>query len=150
MGSIVTSPADFSNFGGRKLFLAGSIEMGKAVDWQKEVAEIASRDGWVVLNPRRVDWDPTWEQSIDNPKFFEQVMWELEGLEQASGILMYLAPGTVSPISLLELGLFRRKMVVVCPPGFDRKGNVDIVCRHYHIRQTPDFQTALRMLSNPP
>jgi hypothetical protein len=43
---------------------------------------------------------------------------------------MYFSPKTQSPISLLELGKFagRKDMVVCCPKGFWRKGNVDIVC----------------------
>lgn len=53
------------------VFLAGSIEMGAAVDWQADV--IARLEAWpdserlVVLNPRRPDWDPSWEQDISNP-----------------------------------------------------------------------------------
>jgi hypothetical protein len=46
---------------------------------------------------------------------------------------MYFVPGTISPISLMELGLFANKCVVYCPEGFERKGNVDIVCQRYNI-----------------
>ena len=91
----------------------------------------------VILNPRRDDWDSTWLQEIDNPKFREQVMWELDALEEADIIVMYFDPNTKSPISLLELGLFARskKLIVYCPDGFWRKGNVDIVCRKYGVIQ---------------
>jgi len=55
------------------IFLAGSIEMGKAEDWQSALTTaLASRDG-VVLNPRRDAWDSTWTQSITDARFREQV-----------------------------------------------------------------------------
>lgn len=56
---------------------------------------------------------------------------------------MYFSPNTKSPISLLELGLFARsgKVRVVCPEGFWRKGNVDIVCQYYNIPLYENFET---------
>jgi hypothetical protein len=55
------------------MFLAGSIEMGVAEDWQSRVATaLADRDELGLLNPRRGAWDASWEQSIDNPAFRER------------------------------------------------------------------------------
>lgn len=115
-----------------RIFLAGSIEMGAAIDWQKEVAEHL-RYNAVVLNPRRDDWDATWTQEIDNHAFASQVKWELSAMETCDLIVMYLAPSTKSPITLLELGLYASsgKLIVCCPDEFWRKGNVEIVCRRY-------------------
>lgn len=123
------------------VFLAGSIEMGSAEAWQA-VIEHAFRDAdIVILNPRRDDWDASWEQRIDNLQFREQVEWELAAQEQAALILMYFAPATRAPITLLELGLFARsdKLIVCCPDGFWRKGNVDVVCARYGVPATPDL-----------
>ena len=38
-------------------------------------------------------------------------------------------------ITLLELGLFARsgKLIVCCPDGFWRKGNVEVVCARYNV-----------------
>lgn len=128
------------------VFLAGSIEMGSAEEWQAFAAEHLGAAGYIALNPRRDDWDSSWVQSIDNPQFCEQVEWELGALDRADYIILYLSPGTQSPISLLELGLFatRGKLLVVCPEGFWRKGNVDIVCRHYGI---PQYETLLSAIN---
>jgi hypothetical protein len=124
------------------VFLAGSIEMGGAPDWQTEVTRLLEETGLVshVFNPRRNDWDSSWLQRIDNPQFYEQVSWELDHLEQADFVFFYFAPGTQSPISLLELGLFadRANVTVVCPDGYWRKGNIDIVCQRHRI---PVFKT---------
>lgn len=134
MGEIIKAPGNIPPHKAA-VFLAGSIEMGAAVDWQAEAGRVLSEVGWTVLNPRRDDWDSSWEQSITNPQFREQVEWELAALDAAEKILLYFAPGTKSPISLLELGLHAAsgKLVVVCPEGFWRKGNVDIVCRRYGV-----------------
>jgi hypothetical protein len=97
-----------------KIFLGGSIEMGKAIDWQRELIERLKDEMITFLNPRRSDWDSSWTQEITNPKFKEQVDWELNGLDIADIIVMVFDPNTMSPISLLELGLHAssEKMVV--------------------------------------
>jgi hypothetical protein len=71
----------------------------------------------------------------------EQVEWELAGLEQASLIAMYFEPSTQAPITLLELGLFAQsgRLVVCCPPGFWRRGNIEIVCARYQVPQVADL-----------
>ena len=116
------------------IFLAGSIEMGKADDWQSYVADQLSGYNITIYNPRRLDWDSSWEQKIDNPQFNEQVNWELEQLEKATYAIFYFQPGTYSPVSLLEYGLFKHKAYVVCPEGYWRKGNVDIVADRYGLK----------------
>ena len=124
------------------IFLAGSIEMGKAENWQQRVERELSKCDGVIFNPRREDWDSSWVQSIDNSQFREQVEWELDALEEADVIAMYFDPTTKSPISLLELGLFARtkKLIVCCPEGFWRKGNVDIVCYKCDIEQVSSLK----------
>jgi hypothetical protein len=126
------SPAGFE----RRIFLAGSIEMGRAEQWQERIMEAMSDvSGLVILNPRRDDWDASWEQRADNPQFSEQVNWELDMLDAADVVVLYLAPGSQSPISLLEFGLCADsgKLKVCCPEGFWRRGNVEIVCMRHRI-----------------
>ncbi|MEP7127198.1 MAG: nucleoside 2-deoxyribosyltransferase domain-containing protein, partial [Byssovorax sp.] len=72
------------------VFLAGSIEMGAAVDWQAAITALLADLAIVILNPRRDDWDSSWRQSIDDPRFRGQVEWELDGLDRASVIAMWL------------------------------------------------------------
>jgi hypothetical protein len=117
------------------VFLAGSIEMGAAEDWQAEVTRALADLEVVILNPRRDEWDASWVQSITNPQFREQVEWELTGLESASVVAMYFAPATRAPVTLLELGLSARggRLVVCCPEGYWRRGNVEVVCARYGV-----------------
>ena len=117
------------------LFLAGAIDEGRAEPWQDEVIEqLRDLDG-VVLNPRRAEWQPGWAQRADDPEFVRQVQWELEGIEHADVVLMVFTKDAAAPVSLVELGLRSHigRMVVVCPAGFWRKGNVDLVCDRYGI-----------------
>ena len=135
-----------------RLFLAGSIDMGNAFDWQKQlVSQLSDISNLVILNLRRDDWDSSWEQSIQNKQFFEQVSWELDMMEAADRIALYFAANTKSPISLLELGLFAKsgKLIVCCHEGFYRKGNVDIVCERNHIPHTMHFDNFVKMVRQP-
>lgn len=116
------------------IFLAGSIEMGAAE--QRVEKSFEGAKNVVLLNPRRDDWDSSWVQSIKNDQFVEQVCWELDSLDMADIVLLYFDPKTKSPISLLELGLYaptKEHLIVCCPEGFWRKGNVDIVCAKHDV-----------------
>jgi nucleoside 2-deoxyribosyltransferase-like protein len=135
--SPIDLPADTAS-----VFLAGSIEMGAAIDWQADItARFADLHG-VILNPRRDDWDPTWKQSMDDARFRGQVEWELDGLDRASVIAMWFVPETRAPVTLLELGLYARsgRVIVGCPEGFWRRGNVEIVCARSGIPMLASFE----------
>ncbi|MEI7451630.1 MAG: nucleoside 2-deoxyribosyltransferase domain-containing protein [Candidatus Falkowbacteria bacterium] len=132
---IITAPHKI--IGNKKpiIFLAGSIEMGKAEDWQVEIAEKLSEYKGTLLNPRREHWGYDWKQTIANKKFKEQVEWEFTGLSKSDAIVMYFAPNSKSPISLLELGLFSHshKIICCCPKKFWRRGNVEFICQKFKI-----------------
>lgn len=146
MAHIIKPPhrLKFSNIALPSIFLGGSIDMGKAVDWQRQVEEALAPYSVNIYNPRRDNWNSGWEQRIDNAPFAEQVNWELDALEESDLILMYFDPNGPAPVSLLELGLFgipnNDGMVVCCPEGYWRKGNVDIVCERYGIEQVPSLE----------
>ncbi|KAF2493317.1 hypothetical protein BU16DRAFT_429209, partial [Lophium mytilinum] len=117
------------------IFLSGSIEMGKAIDWQTALTKRLEHLPITIFNPRRDDWDSSWEEDITNAKFREQVDWELDQMALADVTVVCFVAGTQSPISLMELGLNARdgKVVVCCPKGFWKRGNVQIVCHRYGI-----------------
>ncbi len=121
------------------IFLSGSIEQDKADRWQDRFVNAFEKfkTDVILLNPRRDNWDATITQSKDDPKFKEQVMWELKGLTTADFVVFYFDPNTMSPITLLELGLYlgrsesedyADKMFVCCPKGYWRRGNIEVVC----------------------
>jgi hypothetical protein len=147
------------------VFLAGTIEMGTGEDWQPRAIKALSGKVGALYNPRRKDWDSTWEQTIADPKFSEQVNWELDHIARADMVYFYFDPKSKSPITLLELGLVSgigekvagaAPAVVCCPRGFWRRGNIEIICARYNIPLYEDFDesigavlTILRVLGAP-
>lgn len=130
----------------RKVFLAGTIDMGQSEDWQAAVIA-RFRDSvhgrWLFFNPRRKVFHAT-------PEEMEyQVAWELEHLEAADLILMNLLGSGKSPVSLLELGLHARsgRLRVACDPDYYRYDNVRITCRHYGIPLYDSFDELLEHLA---
>jgi hypothetical protein len=123
------------------VFLAGSIEMGAAVQWQKQLALLLSPLPITVNNPRRGEWDPTATQEAKNVAFRAQVEWELSALEKADVICFFFDVNTKSPVTLLELGLWAHsgKVVVCCDRRYWRAGNVHIVCERYNIPYVESF-----------
>lgn len=136
--------------GSKTVFMAGSIDMGKAIDWQKQLKEAFVDDKRVTFwNPRRDDWDSSWKQDINFKPFYEQVTWELKALENADIIVYCFDPKGQAPITLLELGLHVKSgkpIIVCCPEGFWRKGNVDIVCEKYGIPMVNSMEEMIKQL----
>ncbi len=145
--TVVTAPEPLPDAAHPTVFLAGSIDLGTAPPWQREVIEgLVDLAELTVFNPRRADWDASWEATLAEPRFCEQVEWELDAMERADVIAMYFAPTSRGPVTLLELGLHAAsgKLIVCCPEGFWRKGNVDAVCRRHGVHQTHDLRTLVR------
>lgn len=128
-----------------KVFLAGSIDNGQAEDWQHWLFTQLTTSDVALLNPRRPDWNSKLQPESHNPAFREQVEWELNGLRDADLIVMYFSPTSKAPITLLELGLFADsgKLIVCCPAGYWRRGNVMIVCEQYQVKQVATIQDLL-------
>jgi hypothetical protein len=134
-----------------RIFLAGSIEMGKADNWQTRLVNDLHELDIVCLNPRRDRWDPSWDQTISNPDFYEQVDWEHNGIKNAHIVLFYFDPNTKSPITLMELGLvaaLEKRAIVCCPDGFWRKGNVEYICHKYNIPLKTSYEEMLPLLKS--
>lgn len=149
-----------NNVGHKRVFLAGSIEMGAAENWQAKVTdalrELAMPE-LVIFNPRRDNWDGSWEQSITNPEFNEQVTWEMDQLDRATHLFFNFCKDTKSPITLLELGMMTRyagypikhegkSIVVNCPKEFWRRGNVEMVCHRFGIQLYSNINDAIAHL----
>ena len=128
------APEKYPNDNKFTIFLGGTIEMGNSIDWQKTLTESLKEFDVRILNPRRDDFDKSAEQSIKNPYFKDQVNWELDGLDRADIIVMNLLKDSLSPISMMEIGLYtkeNKRMFICCPDGFWRKGNIEVIVDRY-------------------
>ena len=127
-----------------KIFLAGTIDMGNSRDWQAELHDRFSKmDGrYILFNPRQEHWDASRPGEMDY-----QVRWELDHLEEADMIIMYILGTSKSPISLLEMGLHTKsdKMHVICEKDFYRYDNVRITCEYYGVPLYNDLESFLSL-----
>lgn len=116
--------------------------MGKAVQWQKHMASLLAPLPITVNNPRRGHWDPTATQEAKNEAFAHQVKWELSALEKADVIAFFFDAATISPVTMMELGLWAKsgKVVVCCDKRFWRAGNVHLVCERYGVPFVERFE----------
>ena len=136
------------------LFLAGSIEMGAAEQWQKNIIDGLADTTGTIFNPRRSDWDSSWEQRAHNREFHTQVSWELMTMDMADYVFFNFCDGTQSPITLLELGICsvaKPKVTIVrATSGFWRFGNIEIVCEQAKstIRIIYSIEDAIRYLES--
>lgn len=131
------------------VFLAGTIDNGASEDWQQVATNyILHNSDYNVMNPRREDWDSSWEQSINDDRFRQQVEWELDALEYCEKILMHFEASSMSPITLLEFGLYANsnKLVVSCPKSFWRVGNIEVVCSRHDIPLFDNLHEALKRI----
>lgn len=123
------------------VFLAGSIEMGRAILWQKRMSYHLQDLPIGIYNPRRGDWKKESSKNGRAQALRTQVLWEMGALDKASVICIFLDHTTLSPITLCELGLYASsgKVVVCCHEDFHRSGNVHMVCEKYKIPLTQNF-----------
>jgi hypothetical protein len=133
----IKAAADYADAPRPYLFLAGSIEMGAAEEWQARLSAMLLDTSGTILNPRRDDWDASWSQEPTPGPFMDQVHWELNAQSAADVVVFYFSPETKSPITLLELGLALASrpetVAVCCPAGFWRRGNVVLTCERYGV-----------------
>lgn len=134
-------PPDAPMYRKYSVFTAGSIEMGAAVQWQKQMAAQLSHLPITICNPRRGHWNPNITPLARDAEFRAQVEWELSALEQVDVICFFFDVKTKSPVSLLELGLWAAsdKVVVCCGDDFWKGGNVEITCKRYGIPFVKSF-----------
>lgn len=140
-------PLDNMDVGDRvRIFIGGSIEMGKAPDWQAAVADKIAFLPIAAFNPRRIHWDLNWKQDIKDKNLHHQMDWEMTNLDKADLIILYLHPNTISPVSLMELGRYSQsgKLIVCCPEGYHRRGNVQYMCRKDNVLLLDDFDELVK------
>lgn len=129
------------------VFLAGSIDMGTAVEWQTRVEQELNYFKGTIYNPRRDDWDSSWQQTDTDPQFRQQVEWELDFLEHSQYVIMFISAESKAPISLLEFGFITtldpKKLFICVEPGFWRRGNIEVICRRKGIHLYHDLSTLI-------
>ena len=116
----------------KSVFLAGTIDNGNSLNWQKELIDKFDKDiNLIIYNPR----NKYWNKNTDKDELNYQIKWEQEYLDKSDLIVMVLLDESKSPISLLELGLYAQsnKLIVFCTDKFYRFDNIKLTCMKYNI-----------------
>jgi len=146
---VIQAPDPFSpNPPMKALFLSGSGPTKTSGDWRMAISTSLSHLSITILNPWRDDWDSSWKEDIECDMFKQQTNWELDMMWNADVVAVYFDPDTQAPVSLLELGLFANsgKVVVCCPQGYWKRGNVQVVCERFRIELCETLNDLLRSL----
>ena len=138
---IMYAPSDEAPHHDKSIFLAGTTSQVDTTDWRKILSASLSDLPVTIYNPYRADWDSSWREDINFTPFREQTEWELDKQHKADVVVVYFHPNTQAAISLLELGIWVRipgKTIVVCPEGYWKRGNVQIVCKKFDVKMVDD------------
>jgi len=134
------------------VFLAGTIDMGNSRDWQAELTDALIPYPITIYNPRRDDWDSSWDSCGHNisKELRQQINWELTHLEKADLIAMWIEGSSKSPISLLELGIHAKhqRIIVGCPPKYYRAANVYVTADYYGLPLCKDWESFTKAVQN--
>jgi hypothetical protein len=136
------------------IFLAGTIDMGHGSDWQSAMGRFCADLPITFYNPRRTGWQADWDlfgpRGAIHPQLKHQILWEMKRLDTSDAIVMWLEDDSISPISLLEMGLHAHegKVIIGCPPGYARAANVYITCRAYGIPVHKTWAAFIRATRN--
>jgi hypothetical protein len=139
---VPTTPVTQPNYDNpASMFLAGSIEMGKAIQWQDHLTKELRDFEITVCNPRRGQWSTNLNPGDMDDLFKHQVEWELAALEAVDVIVFFFDKNTLSPVTMLELGLWAQsgKVVVCCHKDFWKSGNIHHVCNRYNVPYVKDY-----------
>ncbi|KAI1342951.1 hypothetical protein F5Y15DRAFT_371448 [Xylariaceae sp. FL0016] len=138
---VIYAPSRVRTSGKTTVFLAGSTSKTDDRDWRGALCEQLTDQPLTIFNPHRADWDSTWREDISFAPYREQTEWELDMQDAADIVVVFFHPQTQATISLLELGLCARsgKAVVLCPEGYWKRGNVQIVCQRYRVEMVGDM-----------
>ena len=155
MITVVKSPTiHVPTVGQKTVFLGGTIDMGKSLDWQTLLITLLKKQvkkDTVIYNPHRDHWDATWKQEPGDNPFTEQVNWEMDYLASSDINVFYYAPNSKSPITLLEMGWSvsrpQQKKIVFCRDNYSRHGNVKIFCDRANIAVFENYEEFVNELA---
>lgn len=108
--TVASVPSLYIPENGPKIFLAGSMDNDNEENWRKETIDYINKSWFedrtntesiTIYNPKR---NEGWSVDLEN----EQATWNISMLNIADYIILYLTGDSVSPVSLLELGLHAR------------------------------------------
>ncbi|THC97165.1 hypothetical protein EYZ11_003330 [Aspergillus tanneri] len=133
---LIYALSDEASRGLKSVFLAGTTSKIDMSDWRETLSASLSDVPVTIYDPYRADWDSSWREDINFAPYRKQVEWELDKQDKADIVVIHFHPATQAPVSLLEFEIWARvpgKVITVCPEGYWKRGNVQIVCRKFGV-----------------
>jgi hypothetical protein len=143
VSQVIYAPSEEAPRHAKSIFLAGTTSKVDTADWRETLSASLSRHPVTIYNPYRADWDSTWREDANFTPYREQVRWELDKQAKADLVVVYFHPATQAPVSLLEFGLSAKvpgRVIAVCPEGFWKRGNVQVVSEVYGVQLLDDVE----------
>lgn len=140
---VIYAPSEERPRGVKSVFLAGTTSKVDTADWRETFSSSLSKHPITIYNPYRADWDSAWREDVNFAPYREQVLWELDKQAKADLVVVYFHPATQAPVSLLEFGLSAEvpgKVIAVCPEGYWKRGNVQIVSQKFGVELLDDIE----------
>ncbi|TLD08582.1 uncharacterized protein PgNI_07160 [Pyricularia grisea] len=120
----------------RIVYLAGSMPVTGTADWREALVGSLAHVPVTWVDPTRPEWDESWREDDDHGPFREHVKWEIEMKDRADLVIVHFGASSRPSDGLLELGILagsRRRCKVVCESGYQKRGDVVMLCQRYQI-----------------
>jgi len=127
----------------RSIFLAGSMDHKQEGSWRDEIS--AEFGMYSIFDPTNNNHD-----HLNTKEMKRHINWELNALQLSDIILLNFLPDALSPISLVELGMYVRsnKLIVICPQEFYKSNYVHTLCEKYNTPIFNNITEAKTLLKN--
>ena len=127
----------------RSIFLAGSMDHKQEGSWRDEIS--AEFGTYPIFDPTNTKHD-----QLNPEEMKRHIDWELDALQLSDMILLNFLPNALSPISLVELGLYvnSKKLIVICPKEFYKSSYVHTLCEKYNTPIFNNIKEAKTLLKN--
>ena len=122
------------------IFLAGSMAAKSEVNWRQTISTNL-QEKYHFIDPTNPNHDV-----LNDAQMREHIKWEFDGMKRADYIIMNFLRDSLSPISLVELGMNinNEKLIVICPKEFYKWRYIDTLCKEHN---TPIFNQLEEILN---
>ncbi|TLD23800.1 hypothetical protein PspLS_06379 [Pyricularia sp. CBS 133598] len=120
----------------RIVFLAGSTPGSGTADWREALVGSLAHLPVTWVDPTRPEWDESWREDLEYEPFGEHVRWEIEMRDRADLVVVHFGASSRPSDGLLELGVLagsRGRCKVVCEDGYQKRGDVVMLCQKHQI-----------------
>ena len=130
-----------------KIFLAGGMKN----PWRKALRDKlqkANLTNLIIIDPTIDDWASIGKNDISNPDYVRQTDWEHMGLIKADIEVFHFDSSSVSPITLIEMGMYKSQESIICvESGYRKKAYIEYMGDRYGMPVTRTINELANLLA---